>query len=82
MIASVFDGDTFRMTDGQVVRVLGIDSCEMTTHSGTQARADALRLLPVGQPVSLRTEPGSTVTGTDATCATSGPPTAWTSGTR
>ncbi|WP_300017606.1 hypothetical protein [Pseudonocardia sp.] len=58
VIASVFDGDTFRMTDGQVVRVLGINSCEMTTHSGRQARADALRLLPVGKPVGLRNEPG------------------------
>jgi endonuclease YncB( thermonuclease family) len=58
VIASVMDGDTFALTDGRVVRVLGIDSCEIITHSGLQARSDAQQLLRAGQIVYLRREPG------------------------
>lgn len=58
VIASVVDGDTLALADGRVVRVLGIDSCEIITHSGLEARSDAQQLLRAGQLVSLRGEPG------------------------
>lgn len=58
VIASVIDGDTLALADGRVVRVLGIDSCELITHSGLEARSDAQQLLRAGQIVSLRGEPG------------------------
>lgn len=58
VIATVVDGDTLALTDGRVVRVLGIDSCEILTHSGIEARADAQQLVRAGQIVFLRQEPG------------------------
>jgi endonuclease YncB( thermonuclease family) len=55
-VAEVIDGDTFELTDGRRVRVLGIDSCEMDTPGGREARQEALPLR--GGDVNLRTEPG------------------------
>lgn len=55
-VAEVIDGDTFELTDGRWVRVLGIDSCEMDTPGGREARQEALPLQ--GGTVILRTEPG------------------------
>ena len=55
-VAEVIDGDTFELTDGRRVRVLGIDSCEVDTPGGREARQEALPLQ--GGGVILRTEPG------------------------
>ena len=37
-MSKVIDGDTFQLADGTKVRVLGIDSCEMTTQGGKDAK--------------------------------------------
>jgi endonuclease YncB( thermonuclease family) len=55
-VADVIDGDTFELADGRRVRVLGIDSCELDTPGGREAREEALPLQ--GGDVFLRTEPG------------------------
>lgn len=55
-VSRVIDGDTF-VADGQKVRVLGIDSCEMSTYGGKQAKTTAEGLLE-GLQVTLRTQPG------------------------
>ncbi|WP_226369805.1 thermonuclease family protein [Pseudonocardia oceani] len=57
-VVTVLDGDTFTVSDGRTVRVLGIDSCELDTGAGREARTDAQALLPVGRSVTLRAEPG------------------------
>ncbi|MDX8410978.1 MAG: thermonuclease family protein [Mariprofundaceae bacterium] len=60
-VAEVFDGDTFRATNGEIVRLLGIDCPELTKHNkpgeplATQAKA-ALRGLIGGQVVRLKTD--------------------------
>jgi endonuclease YncB( thermonuclease family) len=60
-VATVTDGDTFQLTDGRKVRVLGIDSCEDTgaskTPGGAQATAAAVAALD-GKEVILTAEPG------------------------
>ncbi|MDN5857531.1 MAG: thermonuclease family protein [Pseudonocardia sp.] len=56
-VASVADGDTFTLTDGRRVRVLGIDSCESGTAAGPAATDDATALIE-GRIVTLRPEPG------------------------
>ena len=56
-VTSVTDGDTFDTSDGQTVRVLGIDSCESSTPRGPEATAEARRLL-ADQVVTLVEEPG------------------------
>lgn len=58
LVSRVIDGDTFEVSGGQRVRVLGIDSCEVGTPGGQQAAAEARRLL-TGARVTLRAEPGS-----------------------
>ena len=55
-ISDVIDGDTFELTDGRQVRVLGIDSCEIDTPGGREAELEALPLQ--GGDVILRAEPG------------------------
>ena len=40
-VTRVLDGDTFEVAGGARVRVLGIDSCEMSTPAGKRARAPA-----------------------------------------
>ena len=40
-VTQVIDGDTFVVVGGAQVRVLAIDSCEMTTDAGPQAKAAA-----------------------------------------
>ncbi|WP_207787480.1 thermonuclease family protein [Actinomycetospora cinnamomea] len=57
-IRSVHDGDTFTTTGGVKVRVLGIDSCEMSTDAGPAAQDYARSLMPVGSTVTLTREPG------------------------
>ncbi|MDL5154481.1 thermonuclease family protein [Actinomycetospora termitidis] len=57
MVTRVIDGDTFVITGGTEVRVLGIDSCEAPTVGGrkaTRAAEDAI----LGQSVRLTAEPG------------------------
>ena len=56
-VTDVTDGDTFDTSDGQTVRVLGLDACESSTERGPEATADARRLL-AGQTVTLVEEPG------------------------
>lgn len=60
MVATVTDGDTFQLTDGRKVRVLGIDSCEDTGNKKTPggAQATAAALILDGQEVILTAEPG------------------------
>jgi micrococcal nuclease len=53
----VKDGDSFVLVDGREVRVLGIDSCEMSTAGGPVAKAAAEKLLR-GATLTLRAEPG------------------------
>lgn len=55
-VTKVIDGDTFDIDTGQRVRVLGIDSCEMNTKGGAEAKATATDLLSGG--VVLRSVPG------------------------
>jgi endonuclease YncB( thermonuclease family) len=59
-VARVIDGDTFELTDGRKVRVLGIDSCEKDTPGGESATVNATTLLTGREPVYLLTEPGVT----------------------
>jgi endonuclease YncB( thermonuclease family) len=57
-VARVVDGDTFELTDGRKVRVLGIDSCKMGTY-GEQAKSAAdLQLTSTYSTVTLTSEPG------------------------
>lgn len=53
----VVDGDTFALTDGHEVRVLGIDSCELNTPGGRTAKRDAEVLLSMGS-VTIQSQPG------------------------
>ena len=62
-VARVVDGDTFELADGRKVRVLGIDSCEIGTYGGEQAKSAAdLQLTRTYSTVTLTSEPG---VGTD-----------------
>ncbi|MDD7918241.1 thermonuclease family protein [Actinomycetospora callitridis] len=56
-VTRVIDGDTFEIAGGQRVRVLGIDSCEIGTYGGTQAKQSAEIALD-GESVVLEQEPG------------------------
>jgi endonuclease YncB( thermonuclease family) len=56
----VIDGDTLELSDGRKVRVLGIDSCEMSTYGGKEAKADAERIVG-GRTATLTAQPGVTV---------------------
>lgn len=60
-VTRVIDGDTFEIAGGQRVRVLGIDSCEMSTPGGPRAKADAVFHLtdPNYQPIKLVSQPGA-----------------------
>lgn len=54
-VSRVIDGDTFVVSGGRHVRVLGIDSCEMDTPGGKAAKAGAEELLD-GRDVTLSRE--------------------------
>jgi endonuclease YncB( thermonuclease family) len=60
-VQRVKDGDSFVLADDREVRVLGIDSCEMGTYGGEQAKSEAETLLSDATLITLRTEPGVTV---------------------
>lgn len=55
-VTDVIDGDTVRAGD-QVIHVLGIDSCPVSTLGGAEAKQMAESMLG-GRQVTLRTEPG------------------------
>ena len=59
-VARVVDGDTFQLTDGRKVRVLGIDSCEMSTYGGKEAKRAAEGQLQnsFNEPITMSAEPG------------------------
>lgn len=59
-VARVVDGDTFATTDGRLVHVLGIESCELGTPRGGEAVAQATSMLRTapGGLVELRPETG------------------------
>lgn len=57
-VTRVIDGDSFEIAGGEEVRVLGIDSCEMDTYGGRQAK-DAAELYLEGESVVLAQEPGT-----------------------
>jgi micrococcal nuclease len=56
-VTRVVDGDTFDVSNGETIRVLGIDSCEDATDAGDDATSDARAVL-AGAQVTLRIEPG------------------------
>jgi endonuclease YncB( thermonuclease family) len=56
-VSRVIDGDTFVITGGVEVRVLGIDSCEAGTPGGTRA-TQAARAALLGRSVRLTSQPG------------------------
>lgn len=54
VVQRVSDGDSFRCRNGQRVRLIGIDSPELSQGSlGSKARQALLRILPVGSEVKL-----------------------------
>lgn len=59
-VTRVIDGDTFETSDGRKVGVLGIDSCEIGTYGGAQAKTAAEGQLTntYNQPITLSSEPG------------------------
>lgn len=57
-VTRVVDGETFQISTGQTVRVLGIDSCAANTYGGRQATATARML--TDQDVYLTTQSGVT----------------------
>lgn len=59
VVAEIVDGDTFKTATGDVVRVLGIDSCEMSTPGGRKAKEDAAVFLLQGGPITLHAQPGA-----------------------
>ena len=56
-VASVTDGDTLTLTNGQRVRLLQIDAPESRECYGKEARSVLLRLAPIGSRVALETDP-------------------------
>jgi len=56
-VASVTDGDTLRLTNGQRVRLLQIDAPEAGACYARESRAALMRLVPVGSRIALETDP-------------------------
>jgi endonuclease YncB( thermonuclease family) len=59
IVASVYDGDTLTLTDGQRVRLLQIDTPELGSGEcySRAARTALLNLAPVGGRVVLEADP-------------------------
>lgn len=59
-VTRVVDGDTFEVSDGRKIRVLGIDSCEMSTDMGDMAKlsAESVLLRTNNATITLTSEPG------------------------
>jgi micrococcal nuclease len=60
IVSKVIDGDTFLLSDGRKIRILGIDSCEANTYGGKEATSMAESQLtnPSNQPITMTSEPG------------------------
>jgi endonuclease YncB( thermonuclease family) len=56
-VASVTDGDTLTLTNGQRVRLLQIDAPERGECYGVEALTTLLRLTPIGSTIVLETDP-------------------------
>jgi endonuclease YncB( thermonuclease family) len=59
-VRRALDGDTIELADGQVIDVLGIDSCDPGTYGGDEAtqRAQDQLTNPYNQPITMTQEPG------------------------
>jgi micrococcal nuclease len=57
VVASVTDGDTLRLTNGQRIRLLQIDAPEAGGCYAKDARAALFRLAPIGSRVALEADP-------------------------
>ena len=57
VVASVTDGDTLRLTNGQRVRLVQIDAPERGACFAGESRAELLRLAPVGSAIALESDP-------------------------
>jgi micrococcal nuclease len=59
VVASITDGDTLRLTNGQRVRLLQIDAPELFSREcyGRASRAALLRIAPPGSRVELEADP-------------------------
>lgn len=59
-VNKALDGDTFELTDGRVVDVLGIDSCDPGTYGGKDATSQLDNHLtnPGNAPITMTQEPG------------------------
>lgn len=59
-VARTLDGDTFELADGRRVRLLQIDTTELSSHECYSRKAANLlrRFLPAGTRVRLETDPG------------------------
>jgi micrococcal nuclease len=55
-VASVTDGDTLRLTNGQRIRLVQIDAPERGTCYATESRDALLRLAPVGSSIALESD--------------------------
>lgn len=56
-VSSVADGDTMRVTNGQRIRLVQIDAPEARECYSREARAELLRLAPVGSGIALESDP-------------------------
>jgi micrococcal nuclease len=56
-VASVTDGDTLRLTNGQRIRLVQIDSPEAGQCYSRESRVELLRLAPVGSSIALESDP-------------------------
>jgi micrococcal nuclease len=56
VVASITDGDTLRLTSGQRVRLLQIDSPESGDCYAREARAELSRLAPAGKSITLEVD--------------------------
>jgi micrococcal nuclease len=55
-VASVTDGDTLRLSNGQRIRLVQIDAPETGECYGKEARTALIRLAPVGSSISLEAD--------------------------
>jgi micrococcal nuclease len=56
-IASVSDGDTLRLTNGQRIRLVQIDAPEAGECYSREARAELLRMAPIGSGIAVESDP-------------------------
>jgi endonuclease YncB( thermonuclease family) len=56
LVASVTDGDTVKMSDGEIIRIIGIDTPEMDQCGGVEARVILVSMIENRQVVLVRDE--------------------------